>query len=117
MSMSSVGDKIKLRRKELKMTQDELAQLTGYKSRSSINKIEKGGHDIPRSKVVTFAKALQTTPAYLMDLEEDPEIKNLTPTDEERREVCEVIGKLSKSNVGKVAAFIKGLLAQDGQDE
>lgn len=114
----SVGEKIKLRRKELGMTQVELAQLTGYKSRSSINKIEKGGHDIPRSKIVTFAKALKTTPAYLMDLEEDPEIKNLTPTDEERREVCEVIiSKLSKSNVGKVAAFIQGLLAQDGQDE
>lgn len=43
------------------MTQDELAEKTGYKSRSSINKIEKGGNDLSQSKIVLFAKILQTT--------------------------------------------------------
>ena len=36
---------IKLRRTELKMSQDTLAELTGYKDRSSIAKIEKGEVD------------------------------------------------------------------------
>ena len=36
----TIGERIKLRREELQMTQEELAQKLGYKSRSSINKIE-----------------------------------------------------------------------------
>ncbi|PYG90167.1 transcriptional regulator with XRE-family HTH domain [Ruminiclostridium sufflavum DSM 19573] len=59
-------DRIKSRREELNMSQEELAAKMGYKSRSSINKIELGKSDIPQSKIASFAKALQTTPAYLM---------------------------------------------------
>ena len=50
----------------LKMSQDELAQRTGYSDRSSIAKIEKGEVDLPQSKISLFAAALQTTPGSLM---------------------------------------------------
>lgn len=69
--MLRVGERIRERREALEMTQDELAQLTGYKSRSSINKIEKGGNDLPQSKIVAFAKALKTTPSFLMGWEDE----------------------------------------------
>lgn len=59
-------ERIKSRREELGMTQEELAQKLGYKSRSSIQKIEKGENDIPQSKIKAFAVALNTTPEYLM---------------------------------------------------
>lgn len=49
-----------------------MAELLGYKSRSSINKIEVEGRDIPRSSVIKFAKALDVTPAYLMGWEDEP---------------------------------------------
>lgn len=68
--MLQVGERIRECREKLGMTQDELAQATGYKSRSSINKIEKGGNDLPQSKIVLFAKTLNTTPAYLMGWED-----------------------------------------------
>lgn len=58
--------RIKSRREELNMSQDELAKKLGYRSRSSINKIEKGINDIPQSKILAFAIALNTTPEYLM---------------------------------------------------
>ena len=58
--------RIKQRREELGMSQDELSRLLGYKSRSTIAKIEKGENDITQSKIVAFAKALKTTPNYLM---------------------------------------------------
>ena len=45
----------------------------GYVARSSITRIEKGQNDIPRSKIVEFAKALETTPEYLMGLNEKSE--------------------------------------------
>jgi transcriptional regulator with XRE-family HTH domain len=69
--LKSVGDRIRTRRKELNITQDALAQMTGYTSRSSINKIEKGLVDIPQSKITEIADALLVTPAYLMGWEDD----------------------------------------------
>lgn len=62
----TVGEKIKEARLKKGLTQQELADLLGYKSRSSINKIEVGGRDIPRSQIVQIAKALDVAPAYLM---------------------------------------------------
>lgn len=64
--MTTLYDRIKARREELNMSQEDLANKLGYKSRSSINKIEKGENDIPQSKIAAFAKALDTTPGYLM---------------------------------------------------
>ncbi len=64
--MLELYDRIRMRREELNLSQDELAQKLGYKSRSSINKIEKGINDIPQSKIKAFAIALETTPEYLM---------------------------------------------------
>ena len=61
---------IKARRKELGLSQDDLAARLGYKSKTSISKIEKGYNDIPQSKIVEFAKALNTTPGKLMGINE-----------------------------------------------
>ena len=46
----------------------------GYKSRSSVNKIESDGRGLPQSKIVLFANALQTTPAYLMGWKDENEM-------------------------------------------
>lgn len=58
--------RIRLRREELNMSQEELAQKMGYKDRSAIAKIESGTNDITQSKIKAFADALDTTTAYLM---------------------------------------------------
>ena len=57
---------IKHRRIALGLSQDELAQKTGYTSRSSIAKIESGKVDLPQTKIKLFAEALETTQADLM---------------------------------------------------
>ena len=67
--MLELYKRIRQRREQLAMSQDELAKRLGYKSRSSINKIEKGENDIPQSKIVAFANALMVTPEYLMGWE------------------------------------------------
>lgn len=66
-----IGQIIKRRREELGISQEELALKAGYKSRSSINKIEVDGRGLPQSKITTIAKALKTTPAFLMGWETD----------------------------------------------
>ena len=58
--LSVVGDNIMKLRKEMGLTQEELALKLGYKSKSTINKIELGINDISQSKIVRFAKALNT---------------------------------------------------------
>lgn len=75
--------RIRRRREELDMSQDELAQKLGYKSRSSIYKIEKGINDIPQSKIVAFAESLNTTPEYLMGWETEQAQRTVELTDNE----------------------------------
>ena len=60
--MDNLGKKIKQRREELGLSQDDLARMLGYKHKSSINKIELGAADVPRAKVPAFAKALGMSP-------------------------------------------------------
>jgi transcriptional regulator with XRE-family HTH domain len=64
--MKEVGKRIRTRRETLRMTQDELAIKLGYKSRSSVNKIENGVTNLTQSKLKQCADILQTTPSYLM---------------------------------------------------
>lgn len=96
--------RIKERREYLGLTQDELAKKLGYKSRSSINKIEVGENDIPQSKIEQFAKALETTPAYLMGWEEAEE-------DELDNQLVSMLTKLTPTEAAKVEAFVQGLIA------
>ena len=78
--MTILGNRIKQRRDELHLTQDELAAKLGYKGRSSINKIETGKADIPQSRIQEFADALDTSPAWLLGFDNEP--KRDYPDDE-----------------------------------
>lgn len=64
--MSKLSERIRELREQHKLSQEDLARLLGYKSRSSVNKIELGLTDLPQSKIIEFAKVLKTSPAYLM---------------------------------------------------
>lgn len=61
-----IYEKIKKRREELGMSQEELAEEMGYKSKTSIHKIEQKMTDLPLSRVVEFAKVLKVSSDYLM---------------------------------------------------
>lgn len=68
----SIGKRIFDRRTELGLTQTELAHACGYTDRSTIAKIESGKNQLTQNKIVAFAHALHTTPAYLMEWTDDP---------------------------------------------
>ena len=61
----TIGQRIRERREELNISQEELAKKVGYKSRSSINKLELC-RDMPLNKVQLLANALDVRPGYLM---------------------------------------------------
>ena len=71
--MMTIGERIRNRRQELGMTQEELAKRLGYKSKASINKIELGIQDLPQKKIASFASVLLTTPETLMGWAENLE--------------------------------------------
>lgn len=83
--MTSIGDRIRTRREELGLTQQELGEKLGYKSRATVNKIELGQRNLKQSKIKEIADALGTTPAYIMgwDDPKKPIFAPMAPTSEE----------------------------------
>lgn len=75
-----VGELIKEKRVELNLSQDELATKLGYSSRSSINKIELGLQDVPKSKAEAFSRVLGIDIAILMGWD----VRDTKPYDFER---------------------------------
>lgn len=68
-----IGQRIKERRKELKMSADELGAKLG-RNRSTIFRYENGEiENLPLDILEPIAKALETTPEYLMGWEEEKE--------------------------------------------
>ena len=115
------------------MSQDELAKLVGFKSRSSINKIEMGINDITQSKLVAIANALHVTPGELMgeDAEVEPQksieaspaqkedrehkhLQNLL-SDPHLRRILGSSGQLSESSLQEVQNFIDFQLGKKKQ--
>ena len=72
MSDTDLSSRIQQRREQLGLSQEELAARMGYRSKSSITKLEKGINDLPRAKLEELAAALDTTPAWLMGLVDLP---------------------------------------------
>jgi len=67
----TLADRVRRRREELCLTQDELAKRMGYKSRVSINKIE-NGRPISQKIIARLADALGVSIPYLMGWDEQP---------------------------------------------
>ena len=69
---NTVGSRIRECRKEMGYSQETLAAML-YMKKTTICKYEKDEHDIPSSVIVELARALHTTPNYLLmgDVEVD----------------------------------------------
>lgn len=113
----NIGERIRYRREELEMSQDELARKLGYKSRSSINKIENDASGLPQTKIVAIASALRTTPAYIMGWEEMQKNNNTIAdvvvrmrTDEEFMSVVEKLNKLEPEKLQGIDKMLSAFL-------
>lgn len=94
-----IGQRIKKRREELNMTQEELAKKLGYANRSSVNKVE-NARELSMKKINLYAKALETTVPYLMGWEDRSNIeekaeKNATTYDFDKK-IIEYALKMNK---------------------
>lgn len=69
----TIGERIKSRREEIGLSQQQLAEKLGYKSKVTICKIENGERELRQKSIKVIADALLTTPAYIMGWEDKDE--------------------------------------------
>jgi len=63
----SVGEKVRMLREKRELSQSDLAKAVGYKTRSSIAKIESGSNNPSQKMLLKLAGALDASPADLID--------------------------------------------------
>lgn len=111
--MSSVGERIKLRRKQLGISADDLAQRIGV-SRSTVFRWEKGDIEkVPGDTLVPIAKALNVSPAFLMGWEElPPETNQSAPISGSGSKLdvfMSIVNQLSAENQEKALSYVEFL--------
>ena len=118
----TLGDNIRRKREEAGLSQDELAQRLGYKSRSTIAKVESGVNDLTQSKIQAFADVLGTTVTELLDVKQpyyfDPETAKLAQELKDnpgQRILMDASRNLSKEDLANIINLINGLKAKEGK--
>ena len=102
----TIGERIRYKREELKMTQAELAQKAGYTSRSTINKIELNANGVTQSKLVNIAKALGVSPAYLMGWEEEAEAPS------KKKDLIKAVENMSEREIDLMISIAQSIIDQ-----
>lgn len=92
----NIGERLRWRRKELDMTLEEVAQMINI-SRQTLSRYENGIiSNIPSDKIEALAKALKTSPAYIMGWEDSPaQASNLIPISELHMKKIPLIGTIA----------------------
>ena len=108
-----MGKLIRARRKELGMTQEELALKIGYKTKVAVYKIEKGERKLPSDKITVTAEALGIDPNYLSNWNErgtssEPVVRD-TKSSQSRRMIAYWLQTAPDSQINAVAALIEAI--------
>lgn len=104
----TIGDKIRLHRKALGLTQTELGEKLGVKT-NAVSKWECGRvDDIPTSKIKAMAKLFDVQPSYLID-EKQPAPTDGDELSEEDKKLLMMIHNLSPENRERIVAIIEAL--------
>ncbi len=125
-------ENIKSKRIERKMTLEDLAKSVGV-SRQTIQRYESGViGNIPSDKIELIARALDTSPAYLMGWEQidtnfsgkeapkeiyDKFKSNVSKFHGEHKELLDIYGKLSSPNQKRVLTYSRNLLMNQQMEE
>lgn len=75
--LAEFGERVKKRRTELNMNQQDLAERIGYKNKQTISYIENGSRNCTQDQIIALSKALNCTIEYLMGWEKDDTIEGM----------------------------------------
>ena len=96
------GEKIKLYREIIGLSQEELAKRTGYAGRSAISRIESGARDLSQEKIKVFAYVLGVSPVELLDDRDD--------VSEDRQELLNLLQRLDDDQTQLLLSIVKQML-------
>lgn len=92
----TIGDRIERRRKELGLTQSQLAERCHIGNKATISQYENGSRTISSDMLVIIADVLQTSPEYLL--------LGKAPEDSFIYEICRISGRI-RTGMGKRCAI------------
>ena len=109
-----ISQRIRSKREELGMSQEELAKRIGYSNRASINKIENDVSKLTTDKIEAIAKAFGVTPSWLMwGNEETDTSKEIDPTlATQDAELLTIFHQLSANDKKRLVEMAKLFLQQ-----
>ena len=108
----AIGSRIRDQREKLGISQDELSKRLGYKSRSSINKIELGERNLTQAKIKSIADALGTTPEYIMGWAEQKSPPERVDTIARRLALAMEKSGKRQTDIAKETGIDKGALSR-----
>lgn len=107
----TIGERIKKRRIELGMTQQELAEKIGYNSKTAISKIEMDERDLRQTKIKPIADALETTVEYIMGWEDD-EITRKLDQFSANQVIIEAVSSMSEGEKQELLNYMRYILSK-----
>lgn len=102
----NLADRVKQRREELGLSQEQLALQMGYSSRTSINKIE-NGRPCSQKIIARLADALGVSIPYLMGWEDETNEKPIVQDDELSEEKQKLIERIKKLPEDKIRLLLQ----------
>ena len=110
-----LGDRVRIRREELGLSQEQLALRMGYSSRTSVNKIE-NGRPCSQKIIARLADALSVSIPYLMGWEDDEKEK---PTAEDdglspnMKALMDFVKTVPEDKAGMILQVMKTIVEAD----
>lgn len=114
-----LGQRLKQAREQAGLSQEELACRLGYKSKSSITKIEKGIQEMTLSAIKDFAQELGLDPSTLVEWQElESRGDNARPSSEspELQKLLALAKKAPTKDVNMAIAVLKALRSARKED-
>lgn len=102
--LEEFGNRVKDRRLQLGMTQEDLALKMGYSHKASINRLEKGQNNLPQTKIALLADCLQVDVGYLLGFdEEEDDVRRGRPVDR----IMDKLEELSEEEVRVIEVMLE----------
>lgn len=112
--MNILGNSIKELRKSKKLTQKNLAELTGFKQ-NTISNHENGNRQLDETDIRVYAEALGVSPQYLFDSAKPSSIE-VTPTPT-TSQIQTIYDQLEPPRQGKVLTYAESQLKEQKNEE
>lgn len=106
----TIGDKIRICRTDIGMSQDVLAKLMNYKDRTAISRIETGENKVTTEKAIEFARVLGVPLSELIDCSNEEHTASVmlnVYNDDILKEIITIMNDMSDNQKLDILKYVK----------